>query len=290
MRRFFCLSLSLLALFGSGCATSLHSHQHEEVTSAASGDVQVMVLGSYHLAGSEGDLVNLEVVSVLTDVRQQQLQSVSTALAEFKPTAVVTERTTEPPEYLDPVYLDFTPEWLNERGNERVQLAYRVAHQLGLERVYGLDEQPSDGEPDYFPFDKLMAHAAETGQAETLGKFVGDFRALAEGEMEQLTQITIAEALLSLNTGILSSADFYYQLAQFDQGEAQPAAELQGYWFMRNAKIFSKLDDVVRPGDRVLIVYGAGHKFWLEHLVTQTPGYSLVKPDAYLQRAISEQE
>ncbi|MEM8713709.1 MAG: DUF5694 domain-containing protein, partial [Planctomycetota bacterium] len=78
------------------------------------------------------------------------------------------------------------------------------------------------------------------------------------------------------------------QLARFDEGEAQPAAELQAYWFMRNAKIFSKLDDVVEPGDRVLVVFGAGHKFWLEHLVRRTPGYRLTKPDEYLRRAAQE--
>ncbi len=174
---------------------------------------------------------------------------------------------------------------MKSKSNERVQLAYRVAHQLGLQRVYGLDEQSSEGEPDYFPFDKLSAHAAATGQADDLQALVEGLRTAATEEMERLSESTMAEALLTANTGPLSLPDFYYAMGQFDEGEAQPGAELQAYWFMRNAKIFSKLDDVVEPGDRVLVVYGAGHKFWLEHMVQHTPGYQLVKPDGYLRIA-----
>ncbi|MFK8017289.1 MAG: DUF5694 domain-containing protein [Gammaproteobacteria bacterium] len=286
MRRLNGFLILVLALIYSGCTATTPSQDDTAQAVAASDDVQVMVLGSYHFAGSSSDLVNLDVDSVLTDARQQELQGVANALAQFKPTAVVTERVTDAPFYLDPHYREFTPEWLTERSNERVQLAYRVAHQLRLQRVYGLDEQPADGEPDYFPFGKLAAHAAQTGLDTELNQFVQEFRGKAENEMARLNQGSIAEALLAVNNGPLSKPDFYYQLQRFDQGEAQPAAELQGYWFMRNAKIFSKLDDVVQPGDRVLVVYGAGHKFWLEHLVTQTPGYALIKPDAYLQRAV----
>ena len=64
-------------------------------------------------------------------------------------------------------------------------------------------------------------------------------------------------------TGFMSSPELYDQLQAFDAGEDQSAAELQGYWFMRNAKIWSKLMDVAQRGDRSVIIYGAGHKFWL---------------------------
>lgn len=62
-------------------------------------------------------------------------------------------------------------------------------------------------------------------------------------------------------------------------------AELIAYYYMRNAKIFSKLIDVTEPGDRVVVVYGAGHKHWLEHFIRNMPGFELVDPIPYLQRA-----
>ena len=56
-------------------------------------------------------------------------------------------------------------------------------------------------------------------------------------------------------------------------------------WYLRNAKIFAKLMTVARPGDRVLIVYGSGHNYWLRHFASTTPGYRNVDPTPYLTRA-----
>ena len=100
----------------------------------------------------------------------------------------------------------------------------------------------------------------------------------------------MAELLYEVNTGPMSSAESYYEMFQFDRGEDQPASELQAYWFMRNAKIFSKLLQVTEPGDRVVVVYGAGHKFWLEHFIDNTPGFVRVDPVPYLNNAIRAAE
>ena len=204
-------------------------------------------------------------------------------MSKFKPTVIVSERETAAPEYIDPFFAKFSPKMLRENSNERVQIAYRIADAAHVERVYGLDEQSAEGEPDYFPFETLSAHALETNQGDAFKQFISYFRKRAEAEMKKTEGSTIAERLLAVNTGFISSPQFYYELSQFDVGEKQPGAELQAYWFMRNAKIFSKLIDVTKPGDRVIIVYGAGHKFWLEHLTDNTPGFIRVDPALYLQ-------
>ena len=247
--------------------------------------IKIMVVGSFHMAGSTSDLVKVETDSVLTERRQEELQRVAKALATFNPTVVVTERETEAPDYIDPYFAEFDDTMLNENPNERVQVAYRLARTAGVTRVYGIDEQPSEVEPDYFPFDKLMAHAEATGQGEALQAMLDKFQGMVADEQQAMRDLPIGEQLLRVNTGLLSSADFYYALSAFDRGEDQPAAELQAYWFMRNAKIFSKLTNVVRPGDRIVIVYGAGHKYWLEHFAEHTPGYMKIDPAPYLATA-----
>lgn len=60
-------------------------------------------------------------------------------------------------------------------------------------------------------------------------------------------------------------------------------AELNAAWYRRNAKIFSKLTQIVKPGDRVLIEFGAGHAFWLRHFVQNTPGFQLIEARDYLR-------
>jgi hypothetical protein len=270
------ISIALLGL--AGCASAPVA----PVLSAPDDSVQVMVLGTWHFAGSDSDLVSAKADSVLTPHRQSELDEAARRLAAFKPTVVVTERVTEAPDYVDPKFAGFTPADLSTTENERVQIGYRLAAKAGVSRVYGLDEQPSEGEPDYFPFDKVMANAAATGKQGAVEALIGSAQKMAVEQTERFKSLTMSEALIEANRGELASASFYYELLKLDAGESQPGAELNAYWYMRNAKIFSKLIDVTKPGDRVIIVYGAGHKFWLEHLADQTPGFVRVDPVDYL--------
>lgn len=278
--RFLLIPILILGL--SACATVPAKEDSATVDPSA---IDVMVLGAWHFAGSTSDLVSAKTDSVLTPRRQQELDDVAARLAAFKPTVIVTERVTAAPDYRDPNFSAFAAADLESNENERVQIAYRLAAKAGVTRVYGLDEQPGAGEPDYFPFDKVVEHAAATGQEDAVNALIAKVRTMASAETQRLAALTISDALVEANEGYLSaSATFYYELLKFDAGEEQPGAELNAYWFMRNAKIFSKLIDVTRPGDRVIVVFGAGHKFWLDHLIDETPGFKRADPAPYLRR------
>lgn len=54
-------------------------------------------------------------------------------------------------------------------------------------------------------------------------------------------------------------------------------------WYLRNAKIFAKLMTVAKPGDRDLVVYGAGHNCWLRQFSGSAPGYRNIDPTPYLE-------
>ncbi len=77
--------------------------------------------------------------------------------------------------------------------------------------------------------------------------------------------------------------NFYYALLSLGNEKEQPGAELNAAWYQRNAKIFAKLTQIAQPGDRILVVFGSGHAFWLRHFVQNTPGFQLIEPRAYLQ-------
>lgn len=245
--------------------------------------VQVMVLGTYHMDNPGQDLVNVRAADVLTPRRQAELAAVATALAQFRPTVVAIERITAAPDYVDERYARFGDADLATQRDERVQVGYRVARVAGLATVHGIDEQPSAGEPDYFPFDKVQASAHARGQDAALGALLEQAgRMVAEFGARQ-EQSTVAELLRAANDERgLADPSMYYAVLGLDAGEDQPGAELLGYWYMRNAKIFAKLCDVVRPGDRVLVLFGAGHKHWLEQIARNTPGFEVVDAARYL--------
>lgn len=274
------------ALALAGCATVPAETAAPAIDENA---IQVMVLGAFHMGNPGQDVANADIENMLTVERQAEIAAIGNALMEFNPTVVAVERITQEPDYIDPKFVDYTPDDLAEIADERYQLGYRVAGLAGITRVYGIDEQPSDGEPDYFPFDELMAQAAAIGESDKINAEIADVQAMMAKFSAMQKDKSVAELLLLNNEeGEFSSPDFYYRTFGFDRGETQPGAELQAYWFMRNAKIFSKLVQVTKPGDRVLIVYGAGHKYWLDHFAKHTPGFVMIDPVPYLEKAAAE--
>lgn len=244
--------------------------------------VRVMILGAYHFGNPGADLNNAKVDDVLTPQRQKELAVLADALKTFKPNVVAVEASAKAP-YVDPDYSSFKLEDLTKTRNETVQIGYRVAQAAGVQRVYAVDEQPSEGEPDYFPYDRVQQQAEEMGIAERL-KVMADYGSVIAEFEEQQKSKSVPELLMFWNSGKLPD-DFYWDVMTIGQGEKQTGAELAAYWFMRNAKIFNKLVQVTKPGDRVILVYGAGHAAWLREIVEKTPGYVLEPALPYLKKA-----
>jgi len=249
--------------------------------------VEVMILGSYHMGNPGQDVHNARIDPVTTPEKQAQLEAVAEGLARFRPTAVAVERIArDQATMLDHRYPAFTPADLLTNPDERVQLGYRLAHRLGLERVYAIDEQDREGQPSYFPFGDVQSWAEANGGGERLGAMHGEIAAmLADLEQRQATE-TVGQLLARTNTAERVQWDqgFYARLMSFGAGDDQPGAVLNARWYARNAQIFARLLQVARPGDRIVVIYGSGHNYWLRQMVETTPGFRLVQPADYLPK------
>ena len=252
--------------------------------------VQVMVLGSYHFGNPGRDKVNAHVDDVTTPQRQHELEALADAIAEFKPTRVMVEAQRPGPTYDVTDFATFTPSLLKTDRDERIQIGYRIAERAGLRSVQGIDEQPDKSEPDYFPIGRVEAYAKAHGQKAYLDAAFATVQASARKfEAEQATT-SIPRMLIRYNdpSTPMGGQDSYYSLLRLGDGNEQPGADLNAMWYLRNAKIFAKLINVAKPGDRVLVVYGAGHGYWLRHFASTTPGYSSVDVRPYLEKAASK--
>jgi hypothetical protein len=195
------------------------------------------------------------------------------------------ERQAKTPDLVDPRFAAFSPADLGKNRDERVQIAYRLAKRLGLKTVFAIDEQPSAGEPDYFPFDKVAGWAQAHGDKARVEAFIASGQSVVARIEELQRTRTIAGVLLEMNRPERMDTEqgLYYAALGIGDTEQQPGAELNAYWYMRNAKIFAKLITVARPGDRVLVIFGSGHNYWLRHFAKTTPGYENVDPTTYLR-------
>ncbi len=258
-----------------------------EATAQPSKPVEVMVVGTYHMANPGRDIHNVKADDVLKPQRQGELEALAAALAEFRPTKIVVERVAKTPELIDHRFAEFTPADLMKSRDERVQVAYRLAYRLGHKTVYAIDEDPGPGEPDYFPFDKVVAWAKANNAQGRIDAIMAEGANAVKQIEEAQVKGSIADVLLGLNTAERTRQDqeLYYTMLGIGDTEAQPGADLNAMWYLRNAKIFAKLMTVAKPGDRVLVVYGAGHNYWLRHFASTAAGYRSVDPTPYLKRA-----
>ena len=250
--------------------------------------VQVMVLGVYHMNNPGRDVNNARVDPVTTPEKQAQMVEAVQALARFQPTAIAIERVApDPSTMLDAGWPDYDPETLTTNADERVQLGYRLAALAQVDRVYAVDEKDREGQPSYFPYADMVAWVEANGKTNVLQGLQAEVQAyIREREAEQRTK-SVGQLLAALNTPemVRWTGSSYYRFLQFGGGDVLPGAELNGRWYTRNAMIFAKLMQVAEPGDRIVLIFGAGHAYWLRHLVQNTPGFELVEPTAYLPSA-----
>lgn len=68
------------------------------------------------------------------------------------------------------------------------------------------------------------------------------------------------------------------------RGADYPGADgLSGWWYNRNLRIFANIRRLIEPGDRVLVLIGAGHVPILRHAVQASPELKLVEVAAVLR-------
>ncbi|MEM8694464.1 MAG: DUF5694 domain-containing protein [Pseudomonadota bacterium] len=255
--------------------------------------IQVMIFGTYHFANPGLDVVNMEADDVLVPHRQAELAVLVESLADWAPDRVLLESQANAPDFIDSDYSQFDAAMLATERNESIQIGYRLASRMGHDRVFGFDERPGEGEPDYFPMGRVNAFAEANSMQEDLQRLFAIVR--AENDRQQAAQATqtLAQLLMTHNDPeqiLPMHRSLYYGLLQFGDGDDQPGAELNAYWYMRNAKMFAKLQMIADPGERIFVLVGSGHAYWLRHFVEETDGFELVEAMPYLEAAVDEED
>ena len=240
------------------------------------GPIEVMVLATYHMANPGHDAANMQVDDVLQAKRQRELESLAKQLERFKPTKVAVEQMAAAPSYVWKEKLDEND--LKTKRNEVYQIGERIALDSGLGKVYAVD---NDGDFDLDPVKTMDAR--QTGGVRIKDVMHGLQRLVDEGNEKQ-QKLTIGESLAWMNIpeAIKMNSDFYWESLSISDGDDQPSAKLNAEWFERNLRIWGKVLQIAKPGDRILLIFGQGHAYWLRTLVKEMPGYKLIDPIPYL--------
>lgn len=242
---------------------------------AADRPVDVMILGTFHMSNPGRDMHNMHADDVLSPKRQAELQAAVDGIARFRPTMVDVEWDSADKEYRQ--YLSGS---LKPSRNEVVQLGFRLAKQARLATVHGIDVEAD------FPYDAVQAYAKAHGKMGILDRANAEVAARVEATNTTLKNGTIGKTLRSLNDPAAIAGDnaFYRKMLVIGGRAAQPGADLLAAWYKRNFYICANLVQLAKPGDRVVVFYGAGHAFLLRQCIREMPGYRLIEANDYLPR------
>jgi hypothetical protein len=244
----------------------------------------LMVVGVAHFDNPSRDVVNTKVDDVLAPDRQKQIAAIVDQLAKFHPTHIAVEYPATRQAKLDARYAAYRAGTYKLTRDETDQLGLRLAAKLGLPRVDAVDwlDEPPGKDEDY----DFQAYPT-TPEAKARRAALSDPKQ-SERDTARLHAQTLGGFLKYLNSPahLAEMNAVYFDYAMLGDDQKAPGANWVGSWHIRNLRIFAKLVRVAdKPGDRVLVIYGAGHGFLLDEFAQQSHAFKVVSPEPLLAAA-----
>ncbi|MCU1306300.1 MAG: hypothetical protein JWN45_995 [Acidobacteriaceae bacterium] len=287
MRSKFSIGVVLLTLAVSASAQAVQGQTAEQ---CPAGKVPIMVLGTYHMANPGHDTVNMHADSVSSQRRQKEMAELLERLAKFRPTKIAVESTRDGKRPAQ--YAQYLAGSYQLTANEIDQVGFVLAKKMGLKQISPVDFdmwmsglQPSEmHEPKPKPKPPTAAPAAPPEEESALIKEV---RAVVKKDEEILKTSTVSEYLAHLNAPERARLNNVWDVeSNLKPGEGynmyEHTDEATG-WYKRNLRIATNVLDITEPNDRVLVIFGAGHKKILSDLLGEHPMYCLVDTVKYLK-------
>lgn len=264
--------------------------------------VEVVLLGTFHMDDPGLDEVNVDADDVLDPARQTELERLASHLEAVDPDHVAVERPAARAAAVNDAYaryrtgeVAFDEEQAFEPAHperdddamacrsEVVQVGFRLAKRLGHERVVPVDVPELLG--DDGAFDDLESTGYEPSTKVDVPRVDRD--ALQEAMDDRLAESTLTEYHRYLNeeAALHANDGMFDRYVRYGDGENYAGPDALAKWYRRNLRMVHNVWKAVDGGDeRVLFVVGAGHIHVLRHLLTETPQFCPASALPYLPR------
>ncbi len=240
---------------------------------AAPSKPEILIVGTYHMANPGHDIFNAKADDVLSPKRQAEIAELLAVLKKFHPTKIAVESTVFD-DTRKKQYADYLAGKRTLTQNEIEQVGFRLAKELGMKTIYPVDY---DGD---FPWQRIVNFAKATGKSQQYDQLFADMGAHFKKQDEFLPAHTILETLLFMNADerVAQDVGFYYREVHFGEPADYAGPDLLTSWYQRNMRIYNNIVNLIdSPGERILVIYGAGHLGWLRMAAESDPTVRLRK-------------
>lgn len=250
---------------------------------------QVMILGTFHFAYPNLDMVKTEEkdkIDVLTEERQKEIESIINQIKEFKPTKIAIEVKTWNQGKTDSLYAEYLNGNFALPKGEDYQIGFRLAKFFAHKKLYCVDTwgnlstflNSADGKNFSVRDDK----AEFMNSLETYMDSVKKLNNASTKSEKSAAELSINKILIDMNQpeNYKKRHEFYFkEIFTFEQKESDYGGVdwVTASWYNRNLRIFRNIMRITENSDdRIFVIYGAGHLALLSQFVNDSPGHTLV--------------
>lgn len=231
----------------------------------------VLVLGVFHFRYVE---------DILEPYRQQEIQDLVQRIMEFRPTKVCLEAVVERNNELNEEYHQFLTADLELSENERHQLGFRIARNLGHENVYATDWMHLD-QADI----DLLEHGFEEAEKKQ-PELVKESEEWTERLRRMYKTGTMLEMIRSHNDEEINALDHQYYIryrARLGEYPDYIGSFWLRWWYRRNLIVYSNIAGLASEDDRILAIYGSSHNYLLKQFIRESGLFELEDINTYLR-------
>ena len=271
-----------------GCSTAsteaeVQSSEDSELWPASrNGQLEVMLVGTYHFAGSESDVHRFES-NPLDEEQQRQLDALTDRFVEWEPDTIAVEKPPGAQAAVDEAY----EAWRNNnldavsgtadgesigKKSEIVQVGARLGDKLGHDGLLAVDHK--------LPLSDLDSALQTLPSPNDASYPLPDFQTKTAEFQRQLEERSQIEYFRYLNDPAQRRLnDQLLMTVAMEGSEVGDYAEQMVTWYQRNLRIAANLWN--RIGDdteRVLLLFGVSHVPLLRSICNIAPMFTPVSP------------
>lgn len=241
----------------------------------------VVVLGMVHTANPGRDLVNKEFDDVLVVRRQREFDACIEKLAQFQPTKIAVEWAINDQDVLDREYQVYQENAGSNNRDEIHQLGFRLAAKLAHPRLYAVDWHDQEG-PDI----RDVYHWAQDHQPHLHHDLMAEMQALSAEFLDPHSEsLPILDLLRAVNEPIRPPREQQWYMGLFSligHGPEYRGIDWMTGWYRRNMTVYVNVTRLVTaPDDRILIMFGAGHRYLLQQFLTESGRFVVDSAQTY---------
>lgn len=245
---------------------------------ASQSEAKVLMMGVFHFANPQNDVVKSDQINVMTPASQAYLEGLAQRLAAFDPTAVLLEYDVANDQKIQERYADYRSGDFELPSNEVYQIGFRVAKLAGLERVESFDEREV-----HWNAQPLFAYL-EAQESPVKARFDGIISEFTQRTNRDHATKSLRQLLIGMNQPTLDSQNKALYLLTNDVGVADGTfvgADATASWWHRNFRMYARIQQHAGPGARVLVIGGQGHTAILRDFLADDPDRLAVDVLAY---------